>query len=107
MTNTNIAPNIWHFDTTFEAYDACQCRDDIKTGDILVIESEQVIGLADCWPIALTAERGELHQIKPDWPIAGWCLRNNVDISVLDIVNTMIIKMGFDFAHRKKETAHV
>ena len=104
MTNTNTTPNIWHFDSTVEAYDACQCREDIKTGDILVIENEQVIGLADCWPVALTKERGELHQIKPDWPVAGWCQRNNVDFSVLDIVGAMITKMGFGFAHSEKET---
>ena len=49
------------FDTTGEAYDATQCFEEIKTGDILVIESERVVGIADTWPVAVTKERGHLH----------------------------------------------
>jgi hypothetical protein len=50
------------FESTGDAYDACQCRDDIKDGDVLVIERERVVGVANCWPLAVTIERGELHE---------------------------------------------
>lgn len=57
-----------HFDSTQEAYDACQCDDNVKDGDILVVKSERVVGIADTWPFAITDKTGELHSVKPD----GW-----------------------------------
>ena len=53
-----------------EAYDACQTgihyahdgEYEVKTGDILVIEKEKVIGIADTWPVAVTKERGHFHE---------------------------------------------
>jgi len=82
----------WSFDSTGDAYDACQCNDDIKTGDTLVIRESAfrgkctgrdedgfrvyeheakerdivVVGLAWAWPIAVTVETGELHTIEED-----------------------------------------
>jgi hypothetical protein len=55
---------IHKFESTGNAYDACQCDEDIKNGDILVIASEGVIGIADTWPFAVTAEAGSLHTVK-------------------------------------------
>ena len=52
---------IHHFGSTREAYAACQCDEDVRKGDTLIIASEQVIGLADTWPIAVTDKAGELH----------------------------------------------
>ena len=43
------------------AYDACQCDESIAKGDLLIIESERVIGVADTWPIAVSREHGALH----------------------------------------------
>ena len=57
---------IHNFDTTGEAYDACQCDDDINTGDVLVIDNENVVGLAWVWPFALTENSGKLHTLEPD-----------------------------------------
>lgn len=54
---------IHRFETTGEAYDACQC-DDIDDGDVIVIERERVVGVADTWPFAVTVERGHLHVVK-------------------------------------------
>ena len=82
--------NTHRFDGTGDAYDACQCDEDIKTGDTLVIEEPDwrggftgydedgfkvyanadnpiaitVVGLAWAWPLAVTVERGELHTIE-------------------------------------------
>lgn len=55
-----------HFDTTQEAYDACQCDDNVRDGDILVIASERVVGIAATWPFAVTDQHGELHRAKDD-----------------------------------------
>lgn len=64
------------FDSTSDAYDATQCDETIRTGHTLVIESEQVIGLAWTWPVAVTQEPGELHAIPGDGATAirdaGW-----------------------------------
>ena len=60
MANTT-AHRIHRFDSTGEAYDACQCDERIKTGDVLIIESERVVGIADTWPVAVTVEYGNLH----------------------------------------------
>lgn len=54
------------FSSTGEAYDATQCDPLIQDGDMLIIKSEQVIGVAYCWPIAVTLKNGQLHSIKPD-----------------------------------------
>ena len=40
--------------------------DGIKTGDVLVVLDELVVGLADAWPVAVTVARGELHHLKDD-----------------------------------------
>jgi hypothetical protein len=59
-----------YFDSTGDAYDACmigehpETGDAVENGDILIIESERVIGLCDTWPVAVTVEHGELHQLK-------------------------------------------
>lgn len=58
-----------HFHTSGDAYDACQTgihyafdgEYPVATGDILVIDSEKVVGIADTWPVAVTKERGHLH----------------------------------------------
>ena len=65
-------PRIHTFDSSGEAYDACQCDDDIKNGDVLVIAKEKVVGVADTWPIAITAENGALHQLNIGVTAEGW-----------------------------------
>lgn len=59
-----MPPAVWTFESTGDAYDACQVRDDIEDGDVLVIERERVIGIAYTWPFALTEEYGELHTLN-------------------------------------------
>jgi hypothetical protein len=53
------------FATTGNAYDATQTDDRIETGDTLLILPEGVIGIAHCWPFAVTAACGKLHGISP------------------------------------------
>ena len=52
------------FTRTGEAYDACQCNDEINTGDVIVVTAERVVGFADTWPFAITDESGNLHSVN-------------------------------------------
>lgn len=56
-------PNTHTFDSTGEAYDQSQWRDDIHDGDVLHVPSEKVVGiLYQAWPVALTKNHGEFHK---------------------------------------------
>lgn len=59
-------PTVHRFDSTGEAYDATQCDENIQRGDILLIESERVVGVADTWPFAVTPTHGHLHALASD-----------------------------------------
>jgi hypothetical protein len=52
------------FYSTGEAYDATQCDETIKNGDVLVCDRERVIGLAWTWPMAVTVDAGQLHTAR-------------------------------------------
>jgi hypothetical protein len=49
-----------------DAYNQTQWNEAIRNGDILMIKSEQVIGIADTWPVAVTKAFGSLHAVAPD-----------------------------------------
>ena len=55
---------IHEFESSSEAYDACQCDEDIEDGDVLVVRPERVVGVANTWPFAVTKEHGDLHALK-------------------------------------------
>ncbi|MCA1218852.1 hypothetical protein [Streptomyces sp. 8L] len=58
---------VHRFDDTASAYNGSQCRDDVRDGDVLVVESEKVVAyLRGAWPAAVTAEHGELHTLTAD-----------------------------------------
>ena len=52
------------FNSTEEAYDACQCDETITDGDVIVVASECVVGLAWTWPVAITQDYGSFHLVK-------------------------------------------
>jgi hypothetical protein len=56
---------VHEYDTTEDAYGACQCDESVKNGDILHIPEEKVVGMADTWPMAITKEYGALHTATP------------------------------------------
>lgn len=61
-------PQVHIFETTGEAYDGSQCRDDISNGDVLAVPSEGVVGvLVEAWPVAITKEHGAFHTYMPGW----------------------------------------
>lgn len=54
---------IYHFDTSLEAYNAAQTDEAINDGDVLIIESEKVVGLVGDFPLAITKSLGQLHAL--------------------------------------------
>jgi len=67
MPFVNENPVEHSFDSTGEAYDACQTLDYIHDGDILIVPSEEVVGvLIEAWPTAVGEQRGEFHQMGED-----------------------------------------
>lgn len=65
-----------------EAYDASMCgqnfdeRDheihEVSLGDILVVEDEKIVGIADVWPVAVTKTHGDLHTLKEGISLSGY-----------------------------------
>ena len=55
---------VWTFANSGDAYDMTQCDDDLKTGDVLLIPSEKVVGITNTWPLAVTKEMGHLHGVE-------------------------------------------
>jgi hypothetical protein len=52
------------FDNTTDAYNDTQTLESISDGDVLVVPSENVVGvLVEAWPVAVTAEVGQFHMI--------------------------------------------
>jgi hypothetical protein len=91
--------HVHYFKTTGDAYDAAMTGEDIDTGndvlvgDILVVESEQVIGLADTWPIAVTSQRGQFH--APAMDIVKYCADNGIPAMRLAQARAMAIDAGW------------
>ncbi|MFE3146613.1 hypothetical protein ACFXJ6_08105 [Streptomyces sp. NPDC059218] len=55
-------PAVHRFDDTTTAYNASQCHDEIKDGDLLVVASERAIAvLMGAYPVALTILNGQFH----------------------------------------------
>ncbi len=61
---------VHYFKSSREAYDACNYSERVEDGDILVIEAEQVIGLAWAWPVAVTQKVGAFHTVEGGDPAA-------------------------------------
>jgi hypothetical protein len=57
---------VHYFTSSGRAYNECQCNPRIKTGDVLVVQSESVIALADAWPVPITSKGGEFGQLKDE-----------------------------------------
>ncbi len=64
----NPGVQVWYFDESGEAYDACMSRDCIDNGDVVVILKQGIVGvLIDAWPTAVTREHGALHTMSPGY----------------------------------------
>lgn len=92
MTKKFNDVNVFEFNSTGAAYDACQCNDDIKKGDILFVPAEGVVGVADTWPMAITVRHGELHKLADGYNISMLCESSNIPFEK--------VKQAFAYAKR-------
>lgn len=90
--------NTHTFGCTGEAYDSCQCDESIKTGDILVIEGEGVVGLAWAWPIAVTEACGNFHTITQGSNASHVAEMMEVDRARVDAAVAVALVMGLPIA---------
>ena len=61
---------VHRFETSGDAYDASQTRDDIRDGDVLVVGI-----MVAAWPTAVTQKLGAFHELASDaeWSsLAAW-----------------------------------
>ena len=63
FANQSITPN---FDNSGYAYDRCNWDESMMTGRIFTVESEQIVGIAWAWPVAVTQAHGKLHTTTLD-----------------------------------------
>lgn len=83
-----------YFETTGEAYDATQCRDDVASGDVLVVESEFVVGVADTWPVAVTLACGHLHSPSAGFSLAE-CLAGRAAAGGIEAALALAASLGY------------
>lgn len=59
---------VHYFLDSGSAYGETQCNDKIKDGDILVVESEKIVGILYdvAWPVAITEAVGEFGSFRDD-----------------------------------------
>ena len=85
------------FSTTGNAYDATQTDDRIAAGDTLLILPEGVIGIAHCWPFAVTAACGKLHGISPKPSDTLATFVASFSIADSDIIAAVDLARALDF----------
>lgn len=81
-----------HFTSTIDAYDETQWNDKIRSGDVLVIAAEGVVGILDqAWPAAVTAAHGELHT----WNLSAHLVRDGDYRASLAVALDKARELGF------------
>jgi hypothetical protein len=97
MTGYNV--EALGIDTDAEDFDEASLI--INDGDILIIESEKVVGIASTWPFAITENSGALHRKKAD---ATWSQflesrrQNGEDFDTIDSAIFKAVQLGYDLA---------
>jgi len=57
-----MTPKIHIFEDSGEAYDASQCIENIKDGDVLSVPNERAVAvLIEAWPTAISENYGHFH----------------------------------------------
>jgi len=86
------------FASTGNAYDATQTDDRIASGDTLMILPEGVVGLAHCWPFAVSQVTGKLHGVQPQAHEALADFAAAFNISTDDIAAAIALAEALGFA---------
>lgn len=92
------ARRIHGFACTGNAYDATQTDDRISRGDTLLILPEGVVGVAHCWPFAVTEVTGNLHGVQPKAHESLGDFAATFDMTTADIEAAIALAMALGFA---------
>lgn len=83
--------------TTGNAYDASNCSDRIEIGDVLIIPSEKVIGVASAWPVAITTEHGNIHTFSgPTEALPKFCQDLGIRLDQLTTAAKVAAMLGYE-----------
>lgn len=95
------------YESTTDAYNDTQCNEDIRNGDgtILVIPSEQVVGMAWTWPYAITTHWGELHKLNAHGEASGLAADSKVTKHQIALACAVAASHGFEIEPRWLEFA--
>lgn len=91
------ARRIHGFASTGNAYDATQTDDRISSGDTLLILPEGVVGVAHCWPFAVTQMTGKLHGVQPKAheTLGDFAAAFNINIADIEAAIALAKALGF------------
>ncbi|MDE1918867.1 MAG: hypothetical protein KGJ57_22895 [Sphingomonadales bacterium] len=92
------ARRIHGFASTGNAYDATQTDDQIASGETLLILPEGIVGVAHCWPFAVTQVTGNLHGVQPKAHEAMGDFATAFSITTADIKAAIALAMALGFA---------
>lgn len=93
------------FRSTEEAYNQTQTDETLVKGTVLVIPSEQVVGLADTWPIAITQKNGELHTVSAETDHLDYLARRGFTLAHVQMAVATAIAQGWPVSDRWMEVA--
>lgn len=88
----------FEFADSREAYDAVQCHDEIADGDLIVIKSEGIVGLAATWPCAVTVAHGALHSKLPEMTWVGFSNMSLMPLHKIHVAINLARKLGYEVA---------
>lgn len=93
--NRPLPAHVRIFRSSGAAYDACQTDETMPFGTIFMVPSEQIVGVAWAWPVAVTLNGGHLHALEGDR------LTARLDFEVAQAVPTaaaLALALGWDLA---------
>lgn len=86
------------YNTTAYAYDETQTNAEIRSGDVVIAESEGVVGILDeAWPFAITEAHGEFH--GPPEKSAHLIRDGRYSVESLTVALAEAYERGFPVSH--------
>ncbi|MFI1703000.1 hypothetical protein [Streptomyces griseoruber] len=92
-----VKPKVWHFASSADARAAAD-RDEVADRDVLVIESERIVGIVVAiWPVAITEQYGTLYAYsKLGKPAREYCKGDYVPS--VERAEQVAIELGYTLA---------
>jgi len=90
-----LPTNVRVFRSSGAAYDACMTDEAMTFGTIFMVPSEQIVGIAWAWPVAVTLNGGHLHALEGDSSTA----RLDFEVAqAVPVAAALALAVGWDLA---------